>query len=231
MSKIRFVSLFVLLTLLLSALPGVVVAQGPLPPGDRVVPQVLFRSEQGALYAFGGRVEDKEAAVRALESYIAADVAKSAPRVSTLGYSYSLSKYYQVAYGDSHVYAEYNSDLDMDLPAGLATRVKVSSGTSRTAWLGSSPQFKSTEVKLEDEWTWHAIGGVSISTGGGGISVSGHSAYWSGGARNTWYLNHRYGGMTGKGALIKFSESSTGSHYFESTYMWVSATAYNDMWV
>ena len=233
-NKLAAVTAIILVLLTLSVFPGSAVGQAPTPGGKQggteIAPEILFQSKYGALFSFRGKVKDKRAAEEQLDHQIALRTASVG--IAPLGYGYDLNAYYQVPYGNAYVNARFNSHLDMDLPAGFATRVTVTYGSSRTAWLGSSPQYNSTKVKLEDRWTWHAITGVSISASGGGIAVSGNSAYWSGGDRDTWYLNHVYGGITGSSmTLYKFSETATGSHFFQSTHTWVSASAYNYMWV
>ncbi len=146
-------------------------------------------------------------------------------------YSYNLSGYKQINFGNSYCYANFSSNLDFNLPQGFTTRVTVTQATSHVAWLGTSPQYNADVLTHSDTFTWNAIGSVSISTNGGGWSISSNTASWNYTSYNVWYDTHIFGGLTGSGALTSISESSTGDFRFESVHTSITPTAYNSMWL
>lgn len=208
-----------------------VAAKGP-PEKENIVPETVYLSEHSSVYCYGGLVRDKEAAITAIENYLSANLAPT-EEVQTRGgsYRYRLDDYGWTYYGDGLVWSSFLTIVDLNLPAGWATRVTVDHGSSLTFWDGYIPQYFPDMMALQDSWTWTGVG-ISFSFPPGiGFSLSGTTVTWGPlTAEGNWYMRHYFSGLEGSGFLIKFSEASQGSHLFLGTD-WVSAHSSDYMWV
>lgn len=190
----------------------------------KIVPKIILFENGDAVYSFSGVVEDKDSVVNFLNSYL-----QTKNLITANGYSYSLSGFKQIDFGNGSCYASFNSNLDFDLPAGFTTRVTITQANSYAMWTGTSPQYNANILTHSDTFTWNSIGSVSISTTGGGWSVNSNTATWSYTSYNSWYDAHTFGGLSGAGALTSISETSTGDFRFESVHTSITPTAYNSM--
>jgi len=188
------------------------------PANPDLVPDKVIVYDNGDVFSsFGGRVKDKEAAVRVLEP------SSQAPKSITR----SLYARKDVPFGNAYAYATFSSTMGVNL---LGTSVTVTQATSHAAWMGSLPQSNATHAQLFDSVTWNSVGGASISIslsgGGGGWSVQSHTASWTGPLQyNCWEVSHTFGGLTGSGLLYSVVESSTGDFWFDSSHSGVTPTA------
>ena len=102
---------------------------------------------------------------------------------------------------------------------------------SQTLWLGTQPQWNSSEIRLTDSWTY---GGFSVSVSfppGVGFTVAGNTVSWTGSdaSGEVWGLQDMYYAIAAEGLLNRFRQVSLGSHLFRnpsvSTWVNVSASA------
>lgn len=229
----KFLCIIVVVMILFLTSSGVSFAENPNPPVigpyypvQKIVPNVTHFSNGDSVITFGGVVNDKKSAIDVLKSFGA-----SSNPITIQGYTYNFDAFKSIPFGDGYCYAQFHTQLDFDLPAGFTTRVTVEKGSSWVEWTGTSPQYNADIINISEDFTWNAIGSVSISTQGGGWSVVGHSVTWSLNppAYNTWYYNHIFGGLSGSGALTSISESTTGDLRFNSVNTSVTPTAYQSM--
>lgn len=232
MKKGTFISVLLLLLMLL---PFSYASAGNIPKNVELnpIPEVQIYKNGDIHYFFGGKVNNKKITAQILDNLYKTVSPKNPGEPSAKSVlSYTLSAYKKVDFGNYYCYAKFDSDLHFNAPRFFGpTRITVTQSTSHTAWLGTTPQDNADVLTHSDDFTWNAIGSVSISVTGGGFSVSGHTAHWQYTSYNTWYDTHTFGGLTGSGNLTSISQSSTGDFRFDSVNTSVTPTAYNSMWV
>lgn len=191
--------------------------------GGELVTEVLFEEPGRGLYAIGGYTEDKAQAIAQFEEDFGLqeedlelsitdeqEVRGAGPTV--------ISGYNGGSYGNGSVSARFHSNVQTNF---WDTKLWISSGNSETRWTGSYPQRNSTLVRLADSFTCSGITGISAD----GFDISGSTATWnSGDISDRWYLKHVYSGIECSGLITQFKQSTTGSHYFDTTGTWVSRT-------
>ena len=142
-------------------------------------------------------------------------------------YTKTFSAQTYVPYGNGLVRAWFYCKLQI---RDVTKATVISPSYSYTQWTGTSPQNLPNAISMQDSWTWTGIA-ISISIPpGAGFSIAGNTVYW--GPNTVYnpsvkYARHNFSGMSGTGLLVKFTETTTGTHLFGTT--WVSAYATN--WV
>jgi len=131
-------------------------------------------------------------------------------------------------YGNSYVKTYFTSTVECDIWWSYPMWAEVA-GSTTTAWYGTVPQYYSSEIRLDETWTFNGIS-VSVSYPSGvGFSGSSTTISWSGDdtSGTHWRMTHIFSGLRGESwvALTSVRQSSNGSHYFEDPNDWVSANA------
>jgi hypothetical protein len=146
--------------------------------------------------------------------------------VSAWGAIKSLYATKSTFYGDDFVKTSFRDTVYVTIPRQMI----VVDGSSSTCWLGVDPQFNSSQIRLDEVWTF---GGLLVTVSvpsGGGFSTSSKTASWSGGdtSGQHWEMDHIYSGIAAESLfpLTSVNHAANGSHYFETTNTWVSANAW-----
>lgn len=98
-------------------------------------------------------------------------------------------------------------------------------GTSRTKWMGSTP-YNADSIQHKNIASCTCLGGLSLSTSGGGGSVSGSTMTDSMTVNNTWQINSTFD-YTVQATLFIFSTSfgTSGRVQIGSNFYSISATS------
>jgi hypothetical protein len=179
--------------------------------------EVVYNRRGNALVLFGGNKSRKP------------DLASfRGTQTSQLEYAvFSMGDYDAEPYGNAFVRTEFESDVVYN--GGVFKVWREVDGESETFWAGTSPQYNSSKIQLEESWRFSGVA-VSVSVPGGvGFSGGGSTIRWSGSdtSGNHWWMGHTYSGLYAESYIFMsyVTQSSFGSHYFESTSWWVSTMA------
>jgi hypothetical protein len=150
--------------------------------------------------------------------------AQSVSLASGWGAIKSLSATKSTYYGDSRVQTSFGDTIYVSVPRQY---IEVE-GSTTTMWLGWNPQYNSSKISLGEVWSFGGIF-VTVSASGPGFSTASSSVSWSGDdtSGDNYGMGHVYSGISGQSLfpLTSVNHAANGSHYFDTTHMWVSANA------
>ena len=160
-----------------------------------------------------------------LFAVIVAFISYTTLTVNALSDNYNLYECGEKKYNNSYVYTQFKGTVKT--PVSLFGQRSTFSGTSKSAWMGSSP-YNADTVTHTDVIGVTKIGGFSVGYPGGvSASTSGSSASLSYSASNTWHVDVNYTYTINSWLILATSQKSTASFKFGSTFVVVDSEGDN----
>lgn len=132
---------------------------------------------------------------------------------SIVGGNYS--GYKQINHNGSYSYTSF--DVNITFPNSINNTRHI--GTSTTKWMGSTP-YNADQIVHKNIISVSALGGLSISSSGGGASVNGSQVIDEMSDTNTWQINSTFDYTVSAAVYIFSSDFGTsgrvkiGSNYY-----------------
>ena len=183
--------------------------------------RVVYSRDGNALILYGGP-KDHGVPLSALRQSFRENV----PDTDRAWYV-TISDYDSTSYGNGFVRTEFSSTVEYG--GDLIKVWREVDGESRTFWGGTVPQYNSSQIQLDESWIFSGIC-VSVSFPGGvGFAGGGRTVTWSGrdSSGTNWSMGHIYSGIYAQSYVFmnNVTQTSMGSHYFQSSGMWVTTAA------
>ncbi|MCZ1264254.1 hypothetical protein [Paenibacillus tundrae] len=192
----------------------------------KVDPEVTFIYDDGngnASFVPSELVKDKIAYENKLKRFSAQD-----------NYNINLYDWKSAKYNGSDVYNTFDTNVYVEPGNGISRDYKITfSGTSYTAWTGSSPQ-SATKINQSDNFSYNYVGtsatiswppGIGFTGGGSSASITYPEL------SNKWRYDHTYSGIVGKAyAITSATRSNMATYLFGTSTISVGTNDTETVW-